>query len=152
MDKVMVKLAAMSLGEKLIGGGAVAMVIISFLPWHHFSVDAGVFSVSVNTNAWEAPDALWSVLAVLIAVAMGVVVLGPKLVDMRLPDLGSVTWPQALFGAGIAVLVGVILKFLFTPENLGFGFFLAFIDAIALAVGGYLLYSAEKSGGTSPTQ
>ncbi|HEY4684442.1 MAG TPA: hypothetical protein VII57_00200 [Dehalococcoidia bacterium] len=140
------KIMNLSLGEKLVAGGGVLMVIFSFLPWHHFSADIeGIVSVSFNRSAWQSPDALWSMLAVLISVAMAVVVLGPKLANMQLPNLGTVTWGQAMLVGGVAVLILVLLKFISETSYLGFGFYLGFIDAVAIAYGGYLLYTEERA-------
>ena len=48
-------------------------------------------------------------------------------------------------GSGVAALVLVILKFLNESSFLGFGFYLGFIAAVALAAGGYL-YFTENGG------
>ncbi len=142
------KINELSLGEKLIGGGAVLLLIASFLPWYKVTVSFGGFSESFSANGWEDPGALWSILALLIGLAMAVAVLGPKLGNMQLPALGSVTWGQALLGAGAVALAFIIIKFLDESSSISYGFFLGFIAAVALAAGGYLLYTEEK--GTQP--
>jgi hypothetical protein len=140
------KINELSLGEKLIAAGGVLLLIASFLPWYRVSVRFGEFSASASANGWEAPGALFSILAVLIGVVLAGAVLGPKLGNMQLPALGSITWGQAFVGGGAAALILVIIKFLNESSSISFGFFLGFIAAAALAAGGYLLYTEEKTG------
>src|SRR3989304_540903 len=98
------KIMNLSLGEKLVAGGGVLMVIFSFLPWHHFSADIeGIVSVSFNRSAWQSPDALWSMLAVLISVARAVVVLWPKLPNRQPPNLATLPSRQAMLVGGVTV-------------------------------------------------
>ena len=142
------KLNTLSLGEKLIAGGGLLMLIASFLPW--YKIDFGIeelgFSSSVTRNGWESPGAIWSVLAVILAVAMAVAVLGPKFGNMRLPALGQYSWGQAMLAAGAIVAVFILLKLINESSYLSYGFFLGIIAAAALAAGGYMLYTEEKSG------
>ena len=56
----------LSLGEKIILIAGPLLLIDSFLPWYHVSVDFGFGGVSANFNAWEAPGAIWSILATFI--------------------------------------------------------------------------------------
>ena len=135
------KINALSNGEKLIAGGGIVILVASFLPW--YSID--VLGVSFTRNGWESPGALWSLLAVIIGVVMAAAVVVPKFSDMKLPDLGSITWPQAHLGLGAAALVLVIIKFLNESSELGFGFYIGFLAALALAAGGYL-YFTENGG------
>jgi hypothetical protein len=136
------KLNTLSNGEKLIAGGGVLMLIASFLPW--YSIDFGEFG-SVSRNGWESPGFIWSFLAVVAAVIMAGSILGPKLANIQLPDLGTVTWAQAHLGLGAAVAVFIILKLVNESSYMAFGFFLGIIAAVALAAGGYL-YFTEQGG------
>lgn len=136
------KLNTLTNGEKLIAGGGVVLLIASILPW--YSIDFGEFG-SVSRNGWESPGALWSILAVLIGLIMAGSVLAPKLGNVQLPDLGSITWPQAHLGLGAVAVVFLILKFINESSYLSFGFYLGFLAALALAAGGYLLFT--ESGG-----
>jgi hypothetical protein len=136
------KLNTLSNGEKLIAGGGVVMLIASFLPW--YKIDFGSI-VSVSRNGWQSPGAIWSLLAVLIGIVMAGAILGPKFANIQLPDLGSITWPQAHLGLGVAALIFVILKFINESSYLSFGFYLGFLAALALAAGGYLYFT--ESGG-----
>jgi hypothetical protein len=144
---MMERLNQLSLGEKLIAGGGVLMLIASFLPW--YKVDFGLEGFgSVSRNGWQSPGAIWSMLALIVALAMAAAVLGPKFANMRLPDIGKYTWGQALLAAGVAVVVFIVLKLVDESSYMSFGFYLGIIAAAALAAGGYLLYSEEKAGVT----
>ena len=141
----MEKLNALSTGEKLIAGGGIVMLIASFLPWYDF--DFGLeFVGSITRNGWQSPNAIWSILATLIAVAMAAAVLAPKFGNVRLPDMGSVTLGQAFLGAGAVVAICVLLKLIGESSSMSFGFFLGILAAIACAAGGYLMYAEEKAG------
>jgi hypothetical protein len=133
-------------GQKLIVGSGILMFIASFLPWHKY--DFGI--VTENRSAWQSPDTIWSLLAVLISIAMVGVVLAVVFGNVTLPDLGQFTWGQAALASGALTLVLVIIKFLATTNHLGFGFFLGFIAAVGLAAGGYLRYTEEGAGGVKP--
>lgn len=136
------KLNTLSNGEKLIAGGGVVMLIASFLPW--YSIDFGGLA-TFSRNGWQSPGAIWSLLAVVIGVVMAVAILGPKFANLQLPALGTITWPQAHLGLGVAALVFVILKFVNESSFMSFGFYLGILAAIALAAGGYL-YFTENGG------
>lgn len=136
------KLNTLTNGEKLIAGGGVLMLIASFLPWYKIDL---FDVVSVSRNGWQSPGAIWSLLAVVIGVAMAVAILGPKFANLQLPDLGSITWPQAHLGLGAAALIFVILKFINESSYMSFGFYLGILAALALAAGGYLYYT--ENGG-----
>jgi hypothetical protein len=139
------KINQLSLSEKLIAGGGILMLVASFLPW--YSIDFGIEGFgSVSRNGWESPGAIWSVLAVLLGIAMVVVALGPKLAGMSLPDLGGVTWGQAMLGAGALVALCIIIKLINESSYMDIGFFLGILAAVALAAGGYLMYTEEKPG------
>ncbi len=130
------KITAMSNGEKLIAGGGILLLVAAFLPW---------YSIDFGRNGLQSPGAIWSLLAVVIGVIMAAAILAPKFTDVKLPDLGSITWPQAHLGLGVGALLLVVIKFLSESSFLGFGFYLGFIAAVALAAGGYL-YFTENGG------
>jgi hypothetical protein len=141
------KLNDLSNGEKLIAGGGILMVIASFLPWYKVSIDFGEFGgASFSANGWEAPGAIWSILAVLIAVALVGVIAAVRFGNVKLPDLGQFTWGQALLAGGVATVVLVLLKLISESSSMSFGFYLGILAAIAMAAGGYLAFTEEKSG------
>jgi hypothetical protein len=139
------KINELSMGEKLIAGGGVVMLVASFLPWYRVSF----LGVSASWNGWEAPGAIFSILAILLAVALAGAVLAPKFGNVTLPALGSITWGQAFLGGGAAVLVLVIIKFLNESSSLSIGFYLGFLAAVAVAAGGYFMFKEEKDAGAA---
>lgn len=147
MDKLLEKFQALSIGEKIIIIAGLVLLIDGFLPW--YDVDLGPFG-SVTRNGWESPGAMWSVLAVLIGIAMsGVVALKISTEGVIPENVGGFSWPKIFLGGGVAALVLVVIKFLNESSNLGFGFFLGFIAAAALAVAGVLMFREESAAGPS---
>ena len=151
MDRWVQEYKSLAIGERVILGAAVALFIVGFLPWYHVggSIDIGGGRVanlpSINRNGWQSPGAIWSILAILIGLAMATVVVVRRLAkEGTLPnDVAGVTWPKIYFGGGVAAVVFVLIKLLNHSGNLGFGFYLGFVSVAALAVGGYLAYRSE---------
>jgi hypothetical protein len=145
MDKLIEKFKALGLGEKIIIIAAVVLFIDGFLPW--YSIDLGPFG-SFTRNGWESPGAIWSILAILIGLAMGGVVVVKGLTEVEIPEnVGGITWPKILLGGGMAAVVLVVIKLLNESSHLGFGFYVGIIAAIALAAGGYVMYREESVAG-----
>ena len=146
MDKLLERFQALSIGEKIIIIAGLVLLIDGFLPW--YSVSIGPYSASAS--GWESPGAIWSMLSVLIGLAMAAVVALKGLTDVEIPEnVGGFTWPKIFLGGGVAALVLVVIKFLNESSNLGFGFYLGFIAAAALAVAGVLMYREESAAGPS---
>lgn len=142
----MERINELSTSEKLLAGGGVLMLIASFLPWYSFS--AGPFDFT--RSGWQAPGSIWSVLAILLCLAMGAVVIAQRFGNVQLPDLGSITWAQAFGGASAAVVVLMLLKawriLAVDAGGFGWGFIIALIAAGAVVTGGYLRYTEEQAG------
>ncbi len=141
----------MSLGEKIVLIAGPILLIDSFLPWYKITVDFGLGSVSASASGWEAPGAMWSILAVLIGLVMAGQVAVSRFTSIELPsELGNnLTWPKIHLGLGVAAVVFVAIKFLNESSHLSFGFFLGIILVIALAAGGFLMFQEEQKGGAS---
>lgn len=142
------KINTLTMGEKLIAGGGVLMLIASFLDWWHASVEG---LVSVGQSGWAAPGSIWSLLAILISIGLAGVVIAWRLGNVTMPALPeSLTWGQVFGGGAAAVVVLMLLKAWRIADvpigGFGIGFFLGVIATIAIAAGGYLLYSEEKAG------
>jgi hypothetical protein len=132
---------ALKLSERVILVAGVVMFITSFLPW--YSVDLGPLG-DFTRNGWQSPGALWSILAALIGVGMAGIVAGASFAGMRMPELApGMTWGRIFLAGGIASLVLVIIKWINENDFLGFGFYIGFIAAIGLAIGGFLAYQEE---------
>lgn len=142
------KLMALSTPEKAIAGGGVLMLIASFFDWFHADFE-GI--VSVGRSGWGDPASIWSILAILISVALAAAVVAPRLGDVTLPALPeNVTWGKVFGGGAAAVVVLMLLKawrILDVPVGgFGIGFFIAIVATAAIAYGGYMIYSEEKAG------
>ncbi len=160
------KLNQLSLGEKLLLGGAVIIFIASFLNWAEASVTvAGFGSQSDGGSGWASPGSLWSVLAILIAVILGASIAALRFGNITLPALPSgVSWGM-VYGAGaVLVIIFMLLKawrITALPDcgggadidgfdcSIGFaiGYWIALVGAIIFAAGGYMLYTADKGEG-----
>lgn len=128
-------LSKLTTGEKIVAGVGIALVInLVFLPWHN--IDLGILSVS--RKGIQSPNAIWGILALLVAAAMVTVVAVSRFTTTQLPDL-PVPWPQAMFFAGMAVAVLLILKLVLETSFLGFGAFLGVVLGGGMAYGGFLM-------------
>ena len=138
------KINQLSTGEKLVAGGGILLLIDAFLfPW--YSVDLGV--VDFSRNGLQSPEAIWSILAVLIGIGLAVAVLGPKFANMQMPVLPSnLTLGQLYLGGGALSFALLVLKYLLESNYVAIGFYLGFILTAAIGIGGYLLYTEEKTG------
>ncbi len=148
MDKLVEKFMALSVGEKMIVIAGLLLFRDGFLPWYRVSFEIFGESISASANGWEAPGAIWSILAIFIGLAMLTAVVLRKLTDVDIPeDVGGISWPKILLGGGVASLVLVLIKLLNESSSLGIGFYLGFIVAAALAAGGFLMFREETAGG-----
>ncbi len=141
------KLKEMSIGEKVILAAAVVLLVDSFLPW--YSVDLGAFG-SYSKNGWGAPDSGFSVLAILIGVAMAALVVLHRFEVVKLPEkAGPLAWGavQAIAG-GIAFLL-VAAKWLGNTDYTSIGLYVGLLSTVGLAAGGVLM---AKEQGAIPTQ
>ena len=143
MEKWIEKFNALSMGEKIILPAGVVLFIVGFLPW--YSVDLGTFG-TYSHNGWQSPGAFWSILAILIGLAMAAVIVVKNLGTVAVPDnVGGVTWPKIHLGAGVVALVFLLLKFISDNDYTAFGFYVGIIAAAALAVGGFLMFREESA-------
>ena len=144
MEKWLEKFMALSIGEKIIIIAGLLLFIDGFLPW--YDVDLGPFG-SVTRNGWESPGAIWSLLAILLGLAMSGVVAVKTLTEGVIPEnVGGFSWPKIFLGGGVAVAVLILIKLLNESSYMGFGFYIAIICAAALAVAGVLMYREEMAG------
>ena len=142
----MENLNKLSTAEKFISGGALLMFIASFLDWWSVSVE-GI--ASFGEDGWGDPAAIWSVLAILLSIALAAVVIATRLGNVDMPTLPDyLTWGRVLTGGAAAVVVLILLKGwrISAADAGGFdvGYFLALVATAAIAYGGYLVYSEEK--------
>ena len=160
-NDISAKFSALSMGEKLIMIGGVVFVIAAIiLPWIKISVSgaAGFAGASASKTAVGEPAAIWGWLAVIVALILAGVVIA-RLMDMQLPALPpQYTWGQVFAAGGGLLLVLTLLKawriqavdvgggLSGVDKSFGFGFFIGIIAAVAVAAGGYMMYTEEKGG------
>ena len=143
MDKLVEKFMALGIGEKIIVIAGALLLIVGFLPW--YSIDLGPLG-DLTRNGWQSPGALWSMLAILIGLAMAAVVVLKGLTQVEIPDnVGGVSWPRIFLGGGVAAFLFVLIKLLNESSYMGFGFYLGIILTGALAAGGFLMFREERA-------
>ncbi len=141
----MEKFKGLGLGGQIIVVAAIVLFIDGFLPW--YSVDLGPFG-SVDRNGWESPGAIWSMLAILIGLAMGGVMVARALTAAgTIPDnISGFSWPKINLGAaGVAALL-IVIKLVNESSYLAFGFYVGILCAAALCAGAFLQFQAEQKG------
>ena len=149
-------LAKISLGNKILLGAGVLLLIDSFLKWNKASVKGAAAFGGVSGNF----DSAWGygvgpIFGILLLLTLAVVVLltliEQNVVQMKLPDL-PIKISQLVAGlAGLTVLFGLI-RFLTHESGRGvidvgrsFWGWLGLILLIALAVGAFLRYQEGDS-------
>lgn len=162
------KLNQLSLGEKLVIGGAAVILVASVLfDWAQMKVTIPLFgSIGDGQNGWGDPGSIWSILAIVIAVALGGLILARQFANLALPGLpAGVSWGMA-YAAGAALVVLFMLlkawRITAMPEvpdcdeefvqcSVGFatGYWVAAVGALLIAAGAYLLYTEDKGVGFS---
>jgi len=155
MNDLVAKFNALSIGDKVIVIAGLALFIFGFLPWYHFSLGAGFISVSADANGWQSPNSIWSILAILLGLAMaGVIVVRELAKPGTLPaNISGFTWPKIELGAAALAAVVTLIKLVSPPTgwSLGFGAYLGVIAVAALVVGAYLGFQQERAA-TPPAQ
>jgi hypothetical protein len=142
MEKWIEKFNALSIGEKIIIPAGVILFIVGFLPWY----SASYGPLSVSRNAWSDFGAFWSILAILIGLAMATVIVLKNLGTMTIPDnVGGITWPKIHLAAGVVALLFLVIKFLGNHDYTAFGLYLGLIAGAALAAGGLLMFREESA-------
>ncbi len=136
----------LSQGQLLAAVAAIALFIISFLPWFSisgFATVSGAVGGSVNQTMWEFENPLDIYLLIVILVALvpaAVALLGDRaeapaasMATTLLAGVGALLIFYQLFdhGAGVSVKIGLIL---------------GLIATIAIAAGGYLAMQEDVGG------
>jgi len=137
----------LSQGQLVAAIAAIALFIISFLPWFDISgavtVGGTTFGGSKNFNLWEAENPLDIYLLIVILVALVPAVMGLLGDGLDAPMASMAT----CLLAGIGTLL-ILYQVFDTPGDLSrkVGLFLGLIACGAIAVGGYLSMQ-ENTGG-----
>lgn len=149
-------MSELTLGEKIVGGGAIVLLISLFLPWYGFSSSsiAGSYSSSISLMSGSGGIA-FLVLAACV-VAAGVIVLRM----LNIIDISDQGVPEAtvvLGAAGIGALL-VIWKFLSMPSGgfssgdfgsagyaRSYGAYVALVATVALVAGALMKFQEERA-------
>lgn len=126
--------------EKIVGAAGIVLLIgIIAVPWYHvgvpgYTVEGQTFGGgSYNGNALQGPGSFFSVVALIVLIALLAEFAIRRFTSAQLPEL-PISWSAAELYAGIAVLALLVIKILFHVGNFGWGFYLD------LALGAVLVY------------
>jgi hypothetical protein len=162
-----VDLKKLTRGEQVVGIAGVVLLIFSFVDWFGFSLKGAgrLFSgVGGGGNAWDF-TLCW--LAVIIGIVMVAQIVLDKFANVKMPELGSVTWGQVHLVLGVVAFLFVLIKLIVGPSlpsgadavidvSRKLGIFVGLIASAGLAVGGYLIAKERgelpaQLGGSKPT-
>ena len=123
-------LSRLSTAHKIAIGGALVLLIDSFLNW--YSVSA--FGVSIGINAWDAGFLAWG--AVVAGVAAGVI-LALKATGKHDTQAGGKSAEQIAMILGIAAFVLAVLRLVTETSYMAYGLFIGIAAAGAVAYGAW---------------
>jgi hypothetical protein len=134
-------LSEFSRSEKITGVAGILLLIGIFaFPWYHVGV-AGVTvaghtygGASYSSNVLQGPGSFFSILALIVLIALLAELVISRFTTVALPDL-PISWGAAELYGGIAVLALLVVKILFHIGNFGWGFYGDMLLAIALVYG-----------------
>jgi hypothetical protein len=151
------KINELSLGEKIIGGSGIVLLILSFFTWFSKSYSNSVISGTYNGhNGWGG---FASLIGILVMIALVTVVVLRSLTSVELPDkLGNLSWPQVYLIAGAVSFVLVLLQVLVIKQSVaGTGLdasiwaYLGLLASAGLAAGSFLNFQeAQKARHAGP--
>ena len=140
-------LKKLKIGELLVAGGSVALLVVAFFSWYkvEFPGIAGYSKdTTVSASGYDAGGILW--LAILLGLAASAALLIPVFApDTKLPETGSV--PLAKIAGGLAIASGVFtLIRLFDKDETdwAWGAYLGFLVAFAIIAGGALVFTGKQ--------
>jgi hypothetical protein len=111
-------------------GGAVVLLVASFLPWY----SVGGFGIRINISGWDAGFLAW--FGSLVGLAGGVV-LGLKAFGTRDVRGGGFAAEQIALLLGAASLILIILRLITESSAVAYGLFLGLVGAAAVAFGSF---------------
>ncbi|MBI5870791.1 MAG: hypothetical protein HZB44_07540 [Actinobacteria bacterium] len=144
----------LTLGEKIVGGGAIALLISLFLPWYAWSSGATIIgSYSANVSLMSGYGGIAFLILAACVVAVGAILLRM----LNIFDIGDQGVPEATVVLGAAAIAGllVIWKFLTMPSYGGlsldgagygrsYGAYIAIVAAVALVAGAVMKFQEER--------
>lgn len=145
--------------EKILGAAGIVLLIGTFaFPWYHIGVPGyTVGSQTYGGNALQGPGSFFSVVALIVLIALLAAFVVRRFTSAQLPELPS-SWGAAELYAAIAVLALLVIKILFHVGNFGWGFYLDMAAAVVLVYGAVAVSRAPEprrapvGGAHSPIQ
>lgn len=127
--------------RKIVLGSAVVLLISSFLPWYHFSIDLGPFgSSSSSANGWHSVGVVAWLLVIALLALEGTRIAGVLPLEKGRAELATAAT------AGAAVLFTLIFVIVRLSDGfLGFGFFIGLIAMLVLAFGTFGLFRSGSA-------
>ena len=135
-------LSRLSTAHKIAIGGAVVLLIDSFLNWYKVSG----FGISIGVNAWDMGFLAWG--GVLFGVAAGVV-LALKATGKQDVQAGGKSAEQIAMILGIVSFVLIVLRLVTESSFMAYGLFIGIAASAAVAYGAWM--AAKEAGGVTPT-
>lgn len=142
------KLKEMTNGEKLMVGGGIVLLLLSFFRWFEVCVDFSVIGGGTRCAGHSGWSNFLSLLGILIAVALATVVILRRTGAANLPEkLGNLAWNQVYMIAGIAVFALILLQTLVGDSGADrtIWLWLSVLVSAAIGAGGYLSMQESKS-------
>jgi len=131
----------LSRGEKITGiAGILLLIGIIAFPWYHVGLPGYTIAGqtygggSYDGNALQGPGSFFSILALIVLIALLAEVAISRFTTAQLPDL-PISWSAAELYAAIAVLALLVIKILFHVGNFGWGFYANIVLAVVLVYG-----------------
>jgi hypothetical protein len=130
-----VDISKLSREDWMVGGGALLLIIdLLFFAWHSYSFGP----VSVDSSGTGAPDGLWGVLALIVAIVvlidLGLARFSPA-TQIPTTQLGRDLTRAAAAGLGLLFLV---IKFISNTGSSAFGCWLGLVLGIVVVAGAWL--------------
>ena len=136
--------------EGILGAAGIVLLISIFaFPWYHVGVPGYTINGqtygggSYDGNALQGPGSFFSVVALIVLIALLAEFAISRFTTAQLPDL-PISWSAAELYAAIAVLALLVIKIFFHVGNFGWGFYLDIAAAAVLVYGAFAVSRAPE--------
>jgi hypothetical protein len=130
--------------------GLVLFIGMIAFPWYSVSVPGysigghSFGGASYTSNVLKGPGSFFSIVALIVLIAVLALVAARRLTALELPQL-PVSWNAIEMYGAVAVLALLVIKILFHIGDFGWGFYLDMLLAIAFAV---VMVMVSREAGT----
>jgi hypothetical protein len=145
-------LSKMSTAEKLLAGGSILFLIVSFFPWQSFGGELDELGeligvdVDTNFNMWQGSGSWAGWIAGLLAIVLIVVAVLSMTGSMANMNMGTMSTDQLVGYLGLGVAGFGLLKFLLVLTNeVSWGAFLGLLLLVAIGWGAW--QKVQEGGG-----